>query len=78
MLLSSWGRVQEGKCKLPSNWKVDLNVESKLSRGSSLLFVSTTNPPPFIGIVKCAIDIAGVRQKEFDVEARDNVRDTVP
>ena len=36
------GRVQEGKYNLVSSCKFDLNLESKLSRGSSLFFVTTT------------------------------------
>ena len=42
------GRVQEGKCKLVSSCKLDLNLESKLSRGSSLLFVTTAKSPSLI------------------------------
>ena len=53
-------------------------VESKARVGSSLPFVSKAKHPPLIGIVKCEIGSAGVCQKEFDVEAKDNVLDTVP
>ena len=43
------GRVQEGKCNLVSCCKLDLNLESKLSRGSSLLFVTTAKYlPPYL------------------------------
>ena len=53
-------------------------VESNARLGSSLLVVPKAKHPPLIGIVKCAIGSAFVCQKEFDVEAKDNVLDTVP
>ena len=53
-------------------------VESNARLGSSLLVVSKAKHPPLIGIVKCVIGSAGVCQKEFEVEAKDNVLDTVP